>query len=276
MINGVRQFKMINGDGTEYDLTRVGALLWNPAGLGWGLTPTVNPVGTTYIVTETALEQPKPSGSVVFHTYEEYQEFLSFVQIGGLVLCYNPAGTWYYLDCTVKLDKTEIKPENNRLICGITFYGTSQWYEKTISMALSYVLPENAKAYSYRYSYAYSGGVTGSVRIQNGSLTSYFRLTIMGPVENPVYVLYQGGAQIARGKINATLVQGRKLVIDTNPATMEIAEYNLNNQFVADRYAQSDFTTERLFALPPGVSQLQVNDDNGPVTSAFVEVRKRV
>lgn len=279
MIQGVRQFKMINGNGAEFDLTRPGYLLWQPEGLGWGVTPEVTPVGTTYIVTGNELERPRPSGSIVFSSYKNYQEFLSFLQVGGLVLCYRPINTWYYLSCTVIIGKSEIEPETNKLICPVNFEGTSQWYENLVSMALTFEQPEEAKAYGetgYSYEYVYGDAVTGSVMIQNGSLSSYFKLTIMGPVSNPVYVLYQDGKQLHKGIINVTVVAGRKLVIDTNPAAMEIAEYSTNNQYIAGRYGNSDFETERFFALPPGISQLQVNDDNGPVTSAFVEVRKRV
>ena len=276
MINGVRNFKLINGNGTELDLTRAGFLLWKPDGLGWGITPTVTAVGSSYIVTDTTLERPRPTGSMVFANYQAYQQFLSFVQVGGLVLAYKPVSTWYYLDCTVVIDKSEIKPDNDRLICPVDFYGTSQWYEKLAASAISVSLDEGAKIYPYKYQYRYSSGATGAIEVQNGNLSSYFKLTIMGAVDNPVYTLYQGGVQIASGKINVSVPAGRKLVIDTHPATMQIAEYTTANVLVGDRYANSDFTTERLFALPAGLCTIQVNDDSGAVASAFVEVRKRV
>ena len=76
MINGVRNFKLINGNGTELDLTRAGFLLWKPDGLGWGITPTVTAVGSSYIVTDTTLERPRPTGSMVFANYQAYQQFL--------------------------------------------------------------------------------------------------------------------------------------------------------------------------------------------------------
>lgn len=276
MINGVRNFKLINGNGTELDLTRAGFLLWKPDGLGWGITPTVTAVGSSYIVTDTTLERPRPTGSMVFANYQAYQQFLSFIQVGGLVLAYKPISTWYYLDCTVVIDKSEIKPDNDRLICPVDFYGTSQWYEKLEASAISVSLDEGAKIYPYKYQYRYSSGATGAIEVQNGNLSSYFKLTIMGAVDNPVYTLYQGGVQIASGKINVSVPAGRKLVIDTHPATMQIAEYTTANVLVGDRYANSDFTTERLFALPAGLCTIQVNDDGGAVASAFVEVRKRV
>jgi len=49
MINGVRQFKLINALGAEYDMTRPDALLHAPDGLGWGTEATVNRLGMTYI-----------------------------------------------------------------------------------------------------------------------------------------------------------------------------------------------------------------------------------
>ena len=80
MIAGVRQFKLINALGAEYDMTRPDALLHAPDGLGWGTEATVNRLGMTYIgINEKEIHQ-SPSGEMVFRTYEEYGRFLSFCQ----------------------------------------------------------------------------------------------------------------------------------------------------------------------------------------------------
>ena len=66
MIAGVRQFKLINALGREYDCTRPDALLHAPDGLGWGTEATVNRLGMTYIgINEKEIHQ-SPSGEMVF------------------------------------------------------------------------------------------------------------------------------------------------------------------------------------------------------------------
>lgn len=133
MIAGVRQFKLINGNGTEYDMTRPDALLHAPDGLGWGTERTVNRLGMTYIgINEKEIHQ-SPSGEMVFRTYEEYGRFLSFCQQGGLVLCYKPLDTWYYCECLISIQKSEIQWENNHLICPVQFTLLSYWYEKVVA-----------------------------------------------------------------------------------------------------------------------------------------------
>lgn len=133
MIAGVRQFKLINGNGTEYDMTRPDALLHAPDGLGWGTEATVNRLGMTYIgINEKEIHQ-SPSGEMVFRTYEEYGRFLSFCQQGGLVLCYKPIDTWYYCECLISIQKSEIQWKNNHLICPVQFTLLSYWYEKVVA-----------------------------------------------------------------------------------------------------------------------------------------------
>lgn len=275
MIDGVRQFKFKNRFGQEYDATRADALFWEPDGLGWGIAPTLQNIGHGYVVTSKQLDLPQPSGTMVFRNYTEYEVFLDFVQSGGLVFCYKPLDTWRYLDCYVSIGKSEIDHDNNHLLCPITVHGTSQWYEAVVAFE-SQEDDDGGKKYSYKYPYQYAGGVSGAVEIENGLLDSYPRITIFGPAANPVYSLYQGTERIAQGRILATIPDGHKLVIDAHPATMEIAEYTDNGVFVADRYQDSDFTTERIFAIPSGDSRMVFAQDGLSIPNAFVEVRKRV
>ena len=133
MIAGVRQFKLINALGREYDMTRPDALLYAPDGLGWGTERTVNRLGMTYIAINEKEIHQSPSGEMVFRTYEEYGRFLSFCQQGGLVLCYKPLDTWYYCEALISIQKSEIQWENNHLICPVQFTLLSYWYEKVVA-----------------------------------------------------------------------------------------------------------------------------------------------
>lgn len=274
MIAGVRQFKMINANGQEYDMTRPEALFYSPTGLGWGEDATVQEVGDAYILTQRKPKKPAPGGSMVFRTYAEYQNFLNFLQVGGLVLCYKPINTWYYLDVVASIDKSEINHEDDHLTCPMTFTATSSWYEKLVAYQAQ--SSGGGKTYSYTYPYTYTSSAAGTVEIPNGNLASYPRITIFGPVDTPTWALYQGGTRLETGRVNLEVPTGHKLIVDANPSTMEIAEYTNDGVFVANRYADSDFTTARLFMLPAGPCSVVFTQEGVGVVSAFVEVRKRV
>lgn len=274
MILGVRQFQMLNANGQIYDMTRPEALFYEPKGLGWGEEATVMTVGKSYVKTATKPEKPAPSGSMVFRTYQEYQNFLDFLQAGGLVFCYKPINVWYYLDVVVSIEKEEIDWENDHLVCPMTFTSLSGWYEKLVAYQAQDAV--GGKVYSYTYPYRYASSVPGTVDIVNGNQESYPRITIFGPVTNPFWALYKSGVRLETGRVNLTVPAGNKLVIDSHPATMEIAEYTAAGQFIANRYGDSDFNTARLFMLPPGPCSVVFTQDGAGTVNAYVEVKKRV
>ena len=271
----MRQFKLTNADGQTFDLMRKDAFFHDPSGLGWGMDPEVMEVGDTYIVTDRKTKKPSPAGEMIFQGYDQYDEFLDFIQVGGLVLGYKTRNTWKYLDVDISMEKGEIDEKSRRLICSVSFTANSQWYEQlTAYQAQSE--GGGGKVYSYTYPYVYRDDVEQSVTINNGRLSSYPKITIFGPVESPTWALYQYGVRLATGKVNVVIPEGNKLVVDMHPATMEIAEYTGDGIFVANRYQDSDFSTERIFELPPGECRLVFAQGGLGNTKAFVEVRKRV
>ena len=132
------------------------------------------------------------------------------------------------------------------------------------------------KKYPYKYNYSYKDGRPGIIDIPNGLLPSPCKIHIFGPCENPTFTLTQSGKRIATGRIFIKLVSGRKLVIDSDPLTMSIAEYTTDNEFIASRYANSDFETDRIINLPPGDSKIVFTQSGSGVVTAFVEVKKIV
>lgn len=275
MIYGVRQFKLINGNGQEYDMTRPEALLHSPNGLGWGTERTVERLGMTYIgINEKEVHQ-SPSGEMVFRTYEEYGSFLSFCQQGGLVLCYKPLNTWYYCETLISIQKSEIEWENNHLICPVSFTLLSYWYERVVAQTGEQGESEGGKVYAYTYSYHYGTSAQNVFNV-DCDLPSYFKLTIMGEATNPSWRLVVNGNIVKSGKVNATITSNQKLVINTDPKKVCIDRYNKNGTRISSAYGLSDFATQRLFALPQGISQLQVLSDDDTPPKVILEVLKHV
>lgn len=270
----IRQFNLTNANGQIFDMMRTDAFFNSPEGFGWGVTDTVLPIGESYIVTDTEPNQPAPSGRMVFAGYAQYNEFLAFVQVGGLVLGYNTLGKWQYLDVSLTISKGEIDTASKMLLCDVAFTAHSGWYEKLVAYQAQDAV--GGKVYSYTYPYRYASSVPGTVDIVNGNLESYPKITIFGPVTNPFWALYKSGVRLETGRVNLTVPAGNKLVIDSHPATMEIAEYTAAGQFIANRYGDSDFTTARLFMLPPGPCSVVFTQDGAGTVNAYMEVKKRV
>lgn len=308
----VRQFGLKNAKSTGsemYDLMDIRHYFNEPNGLGWGIDATVKRLGQTFVATEENTKQPGPKGEMWFATYELYEEFLRFCQVGGLVLCYKPSEqiSWRYLDCSIAIEKSEIDHEHGYLNCGVTFTGTSRWYEDPVSYQSDDEVLHDTKEYApnegeYGYYYKHNddaiwnngdevtNGVKASetnyyyryavndvfVTIDNGVIDSYFTLTIFGPCTNPEYRLYKDGTVLHSGKINVDVPANQKLVIVTYPKRMEVSIYTVTDKFLSNAYGKSDFTTERIFAVPPGRSSMAIADDNSRLIKFNVEVMKVV
>lgn len=275
MIPNVRQFKLINGNGAEYDMTRPEALFHAPDGLGWGTERTINRLGQTYIAIDEREIHQTPTGEMVFRTYEEYANFLSFCQVGDLVLAYRPRNTWYYVRCLISINKSEIKVDTLHLVCPVTFTLTSYWYEKVVTQTADPEESEYSKTYAYTYSYTYGKGVVNVFDI-DCDLPSYFKLTIFGEATNPAWRVTVNGEIVKTGKVNTTVASNQKLVVNTNPKEMEIRKYTLINTRIGSVYGSSDFTTQRIFALPKGHCQLQILSDDETLPKVLLEVLKHV
>ena len=272
----MRTFAMKNARGEVFDMMQRGAFFHSPTGLGLSTEAETSRVGNDFILTKLEETQPAPSGEMVFSGYAQYNEFRDFVRAGGLTLCYKPLDTWYYLEiASISLNRSEIDEDSKLLICGLDMTGRSQWHEE-LQVYKADTTSSGGKVYPYIYNYIYRDTQTGIIDVQNGLLPSYCRIHIFGPATNPSWNLYQYGDRIATGKVTIELAEGRKLVINTDPASMEIAEYLNDGTYVADRYSSSDFATDRIFQLPAGKCRLSFGQDGTSTVNAWVEVLRRV
>lgn len=129
------------------------------------------------------------------------------------------------------------------------------------------------KIYGYPYPYSYADSINGEMDVFNGStVAGYCRLTIHGPVEDPIWAVYQNGQLLQRGKITATIPEGHTLVVDSSPTELEISERTLDGDLVANRYADSDFSTVRFITIPPGSSKVVVTQTGDEPITAYLEV----
>lgn len=271
----MRKFKLTNAHGETFDLMRRDALLWEPEGMGFAYDLEALPSGAVWIETKKNEAQPTVTGSMVFGGYAQADEFRRFCRVGGLVLGYMPQDEWWYMECVPAVERGEIEYETRKLICPVTFTGLSSWY-KSVKTYNASMTEETGGTYPYTYPYTYGSGALGTVEITNGEMDSYSRITIIGPVTNPQWALYQSGAQIASGKVTATISSGHRLVIDSNPAKMQISETDGTGTILQSLWDSSDFETERFIIVPPGLSTMLFTQSGTGAVEASVEVQARV
>ena len=271
----MREFILYNAQGQEFDLMRKDAFLYLPSGLGITMAYTSEAVGYDFIETSEEMAQKTVSGSMNFEGYAQYQEFVRFCAKSPLKLAYKPLDKWYFIDCKLsRLDKSELEQGSGRLIPAVDFLCFSTWYE-SVTVSKTELDANIGKIYNYKYPYTYAETAAGSAEVNiTGDLPSYCKLNIMGPCINPSWALAQGGKVLMRGKVFADIPAGNKLVVDSSPGSLEIAEYTINGKFVENHYQNSDFSTSRFVILPLGKSTLSFTHDGTSVIDAFLEVEQ--
>lgn len=248
----MRQFILYNAIGERYNLNDLKSFMQNPEGLGMERKVDYEQIGEYYVPVSEELEQKKPEGEICFENYEEYFAFAQFISKRPLILEYHSAGT-YRIDVTVtKLEKTELAAGG--LYCKVKMEATSTYYREVV---LENTKSKTGKVYPYVYPYTYSDFLSGVIEIDSDTtMKSPTKIIIWGPCLNPAWAHYVNGELIARGKINYELGESRKLVIDTRSTPWSINEYGPDNKLVADRYEDSDFSTQRFIRLCSGKNKL--------------------
>lgn len=275
MVEGVRNFKIINKYGAEWDLMDVPKSFFiNPTGLGWGMEAKFERIGYTYYTVDENEKRSQVKGTVVFDGYETYAGFLEFIQQGGLVFAYKPLDTWYYVRCIARIDKSEINYNTSTLECPITIDCKSYWYRLT-ELQTATGNTNSAKEYAYEYPYTYEQEGQNIFKL-NCRLPSYFKLTVFGECEDPAWTLYADDEEICKGAISYTIPAGHKMVVDTYPESAAIRLYDRSGNPVRNLYAYSDSSTMRLFALPQGRSTLVVTTTSQSTPTVVLEVMEHV
>jgi len=270
----MRQFRLKNALGLEYDLNDTRHLFYSPNGLGQKHDVEYENIGYRYEKIEDVLEQKQIKGRMRFSDYEEYHQFALFIQHKPLVLEYTSFGT-YYMDVSIdQLDKEELGKLG--LTPTIRINGLSSWYkvlkvENTPGMS--------GKVYPYNYPYVYSDFSAGEIRLQSDStIESPCRIHLMGPCTNPSWSHYLNGSRMMTGKLgtadNPCIVEaGKRIIIDNTGAVYSIKEYDTDGKVIRNLYALSDFSTRRFVTLGYGENRILYQHEGTNEMKAIVEGR---
>lgn len=270
----MRDFYLKNSNGAIYNLTLdKKSLMYAVKGLGYEEENTYQRIGNRYTPLKSFFKQGVISGTVHFwnpNAHAEYRKFVKFCQFKPLTLVYNPTGTKEYFrrGSVTFVDYDESKP----LEVNIKFTCHTPFFESVRVVTYPTDQGEYGKIYDYTYPYRYSSTTTNNVTINmDSTVESPCRLILYGPLQNPEWKHYVNNTLVSTGRVMVTIPSNHHLVIDTTGNDLSIEEYDNINQFVADRYQLSDFSTQRAIYLQYGQNRISVDDEGGNKVTVVAE-----
>ena len=226
-------------------------------------------LGTRFIKEKDVLAQKSISGVIKFPSYKEHRDFSLFIQHKPLVLTYTADNTYHINISIDKLEKTELA--TGGLYCSVVFKSLGTFFKTVVAQNMK-EQDKTGKVYPYSYAYTYYDYSSGEVVIDSDSvLESATKISIFGPCTNPSYIHTLNGEYKTSGKINTTIPEGNKLVIDTMSIPYSIREYTIDNKLIDDLYEKSDFSTERFVMLGCGNNRITFTHETSEQMKIYVE-----
>ena len=271
----MRKFKLINGEGGSFDLNSKAAFFHSIGGFGFTDETQYEQIGTDFYALDEAFKQGEMSGKILFagaNPYAKYREFTRFVRATPLILVYEPDVSFRVPVRLTQIGKAELENGGQSLNCEVTFHAEGLFY-KTVQKYSETILV-GGKVYPYTYTYSYSDISQNSVMIESDSYEdSPCKITIYGPVTNPIWKHYVNNELYETGSYEGTIPSDHKLVIDSTNVPYSITEKGISDEIVADRYQYCDFTTERFFHLQHGTNRISVTHDGLNNVQVLVEAK---
>ena len=269
----MRKFKLINAEGSSFDLNSKAAFFHSVEGFGYKDNTQYEQIGTDFYALDEIFQQGQMRGKMLFagdNPYSKYREFTRFVRATPLTLVYEMDEVFRVPVRLIEIGKAELENGGRFLNCDVVFlaaglfYKTVQKYSETISIG--------GKVYPYQYTYSYADMSMNTIMIDSDSYEdSPCKITIFGPAENPVWKHYVNNELYEIGRYDGTIPADHKLVIDSTSIPYSITERGVSDEIVADRYQYCDFTTERFFNLQYGTNRISVTHDGLNMVNVLVE-----
>lgn len=251
----IRSFSLTNKNGVVWNLNSPDSFYEAISGFGFERDFDFEIVGNGFLEMENELQQPNPKGNIRFKDYATYNQFIKFAQANPLKLAYAMPGVndVYYLEVKIEsIEKTE--KEVDCLVCPISFLGIGHFYKLISAENQASTV---GKVYPYTYPYTYVNNASGTVTLESDTnLDSPVKITILGPCTNPSWTHYVDDIAIATGKVDCSMLDGNRLVIDTTNVPYTIKQYDSFMNELSDEYENSDFSTQRFISLKYGTNKI--------------------
>ena len=271
----IRKFKIINSEGTSYDLNSKKSFFHKVGGFGFEDKTQYEQIGTDFYALDELFEQGKVTGNIFFYgknAYAGYREFTRFARLTPLTLEYTMDDTYRVPVRLSYIKKDEMMDGGIGLDCEVVLKATGLFYKSVTKHSDTVYV--GGKIYPYEYTYSYADVSHNTLMIDSDSFAdSPCRITIYGPAVNPVWKHYVNNELYATGAYLGTLTADHKLVIDTTRVPYSITERGVSDEVVADRYQMCDFTTERFIMLQHGTNRISLVHDGLNSVDMMVEAK---
>lgn len=267
----VREFKLINENGQEYSLMDIEryCLLTDPSGLGFSYTTEYEQLGNTFISNLRKLEQGQISGTVNFLSYDNYKNFVDFIERAESLkfaykIPFKNSSKEYFKDVNIQsLTKTQIQT-NGIISESITFDCLSLWYEQ-LTTVYTIEKIENEIQWDFVWDSRFADYTSRSIIANNdGHVNAAIKVEISGHVINPGIYVYHNGEIYAGLTILTTIEEGEKLLYSSKDQEIYIRKQNKDGStenLFKEKYG-IDINNRNIFDIPKGSSEIAITAEN--------------
>lgn len=287
----MRYFKLENSASPtpeELDITTTEVLFHDISGLGFDEQTDFASVGSVWKLNSVSYSQKPVSGKICFTDrkgttpYTKYTHFKTFIDKTPLTLIYYPEGidglSYRKKVRVTKLEKTELD-KYGVLDVGIDFTPYTPWYEiveaknggEIVEHDTGWVWGDGDEnpplvfeptagmnAIPAKFRNEVRAPVDIYSKVDNDSP---LKITIHGPVVNPVWTHYVDNNLVASGGFDSnaslTINSGERLVIDNTEGEYSMTVYS-NNALPRNVYSLRDFDQQCFFTLRKGKNTIVV------------------
>lgn len=275
----LRRFFLENEYGQKYDMNdaKKSCLLTEPSELGVSFEGNFQQLGNTFIETEKRIGQKNPSGVLNFKKYEQYKNFIDFIQKSSKLkyiyeIPLENGYDSYCKDVTIQsIGKTE--KEAGFISCPIVFNGLSLWYKSdTATYTLNPI--EGELRWDFEWNPIFSDySTTKFDYINKGHVDASLELEIDGNIKNPKIELYIEGELYQTISIDTQINLNEKLLYSSKENNFFIKK-QLENGTEESLFDLDiiNFANDNVLRIPPNKScEIRLSADT-EISSAQVTI----
>lgn len=273
----VREFYIENEVGQRYSMMNIEkrCLLSSPSGLGYGYNIEYSQIGDEFIQNIKKIEQGKIDGELIFKNYDNYKEFVDFVESSESIkfvyrVPFNEGFVEYFKDVDLtSLEKSE-KGVDGVLRVPAVFNCKSLWYEaKEIVYTIDPV--SNEIRWDFRWDSVFTAYDDRNIIFNNiGHTESPFRLELNGEVSDLKITILENKEIVKQLELNGlTIASGEKFIYDTKDTNQAI--YKESNGVKTNLFDFLSPNFINFYKLRKGESTIRLESD-GEITNGRLTI----
>lgn len=259
-----KAWRLKNNLGEIMDISSRDFFFTDVSGMGLSLENKYQKIGNRFINISSEKNLQKLKGKLYIKgedsAVDNYKKFIDFCSSTPLIVLFAPTIDAEEYAAQALIGSVEKNRNVSAIVCDIEFELLSNFYKDAYS---SFSDQGAQKVYAYQYPVKYNDLETGTAFIDvdsnspNGTM-----IEIYGPCTNPEWKYYCNGKYLGNGKVNISVEENNKLVIDTISMPYQIKILTLDGKVVSNAYPFSNFNTKRFFLTEKGRNRVTVSADS--------------